>query len=85
MTEEQLSIKVQIAERFYPLKIKRQDEEKIQISLETTGGITGDVTGAETFGTIVSLAESFVQQGLFFKDPQRPDRFAPPANPEDLI
>jgi cell division protein ZapA (FtsZ GTPase activity inhibitor) len=28
--EEKLSIKVQIAERFYPLKIKRQDEEKIR-------------------------------------------------------
>jgi len=28
--EEQLSIKVQIAERFYPLKINRQDEEKIR-------------------------------------------------------
>ena len=28
--EEQLSIKVQIAERFYPLKIKRKDEEKIR-------------------------------------------------------
>ncbi|HER09137.1 MAG TPA: cell division protein ZapA [Bacteroides sp.] len=28
--EEQLSIKVQIAERFYPLKIQRQDEEKIR-------------------------------------------------------
>jgi len=25
-----LSIKVQVAERFYPLKIKRQDEEKIR-------------------------------------------------------
>ncbi|MEN8155961.1 MAG: cell division protein ZapA [Bacteroidota bacterium] len=30
MMEEQLSIKVQIAERFYPLKIKRTDEEKIR-------------------------------------------------------
>ena len=30
MVEEQLSIKVQIAERFYPLKIKRTDEEKIR-------------------------------------------------------
>ena len=30
MTENILSIKVQIAERFYPLKIKRQDEEKIR-------------------------------------------------------
>ena len=28
--EEQLSIKVQIAERFYPLKIKLHDEEKIR-------------------------------------------------------
>jgi cell division protein ZapA len=30
MTEDMLSIKVQIAERFYPLKIKRKDEEKIR-------------------------------------------------------
>jgi cell division protein ZapA (FtsZ GTPase activity inhibitor) len=30
MTEDMLSIKVQIAERFYPLKIKRQEEEKIR-------------------------------------------------------
>ena len=28
--DDMLSIKVQIAERFYPLKIKRQDEEKIR-------------------------------------------------------
>jgi cell division protein ZapA len=30
MNNEMLSIKVQIAERFYPLKIKKQDEEKIR-------------------------------------------------------
>ncbi len=30
MNNEMLSIKVQIAERFYPLKIKQQDEEKIR-------------------------------------------------------
>ena len=30
MDNEMLSIKVQIAERFYPLKIKRSDEEKIR-------------------------------------------------------
>ena len=30
MSNEMLSIKVQIAERFYPLKIKQQDEEKIR-------------------------------------------------------
>ena len=28
--DDMLSIKVQIAERFYPLKIKRPDEEKIR-------------------------------------------------------
>ena len=30
MMDDQLSIKVQIAERFYPLKIQRKDEEKIR-------------------------------------------------------
>ena len=30
MTDDMLSIKVQIAERFYPLKIKRRNEEKIR-------------------------------------------------------
>ena len=30
MTKEMLSIKVQIAERFYPLKVKQEDEEKIR-------------------------------------------------------
>ena len=30
MNNDMLSIKVQIAERFYPLKIKQQDEEKIR-------------------------------------------------------
>jgi hypothetical protein len=40
------------------------DAEKIRISTETTGGITPDVTGAETFATIVALAESPLQQGF---------------------
>jgi len=42
------------------------DEEKIKISTETTGGITPDITGAETFATITTLAESPIQQGLLF-------------------
>ncbi len=46
--------------------LSRQDEEKIRISTTTTGGITVDNTGAETFATIVSLAESFVQKGLLY-------------------
>jgi len=46
--------------------LSRQDEEKIRISTTTTGGITVDNTGAETFATIVSLNESPVQQGLLY-------------------
>jgi len=40
------------------------DPEKIRISTEETGGITPDLTGAETFATIVALAESPIQQGF---------------------
>jgi len=46
--------------------LSRQDQEKIRISTEETGGITPDITGAEVFATIVSLAESPVQQGLLY-------------------
>jgi hypothetical protein len=42
------------------------DPEKIEISTRTTGGITPDVTGAETFGTIVSLDESPMVQGKLY-------------------
>jgi photosystem II stability/assembly factor-like uncharacterized protein len=40
------------------------DPEKIRISTQTTGGITRDATGAETYGTIVALAESPLQKGF---------------------
>ncbi|NNF38502.1 MAG: hypothetical protein HKN71_07535 [Gemmatimonadetes bacterium] len=46
--------------------LSRMDEEKIRISTETTGGVTPDNTGAETFATIVSLNESPVQAGLLY-------------------
>ncbi len=42
------------------------DPEKIEISSETTGGITPDVTGAENYATIVALDESPLQQGLLY-------------------
>jgi hypothetical protein len=42
------------------------DTMKIRISTRTTGGITPDVTSAETFGTIVSLNESPVRPGLLY-------------------
>jgi photosystem II stability/assembly factor-like uncharacterized protein len=42
------------------------DKEKVKVSTETTGGITPDITGAETYATIVSLAESPIRQGMIF-------------------
>jgi photosystem II stability/assembly factor-like uncharacterized protein len=43
-----------------------RDTMKIRVSTKTTGGITIDATGAETFGTIVSLIESPVRPGLLY-------------------
>lgn len=42
------------------------DTMKIRVSQRTTGGITNDATGAETYGTIVSLNESPLRQGLLY-------------------
>ncbi len=42
------------------------DPEKIEVSTRTTGGITPDVTGAETHATITALAESPLVQGRLF-------------------
>ena len=42
------------------------DPEKIEIAYNTTGGITPDVTGAENFATIVSLAESKLNEGELY-------------------
>ncbi len=43
-----------------------KDTMKLRVSTATTGGITPDVTGAEAFGTIVTLAESPVRPGLLY-------------------
>src|SRR5688500_20405975 len=37
---------------------------KIETSIRRTGGITLDAKGAETYGTIVSLAESYMRPAL---------------------
>ncbi|MHB1310656.1 MAG: WD40/YVTN/BNR-like repeat-containing protein [Gemmatimonadaceae bacterium] len=42
------------------------DTMKIRVSTKTTGGITTDATGAETFGTIVSLNESPLRPGILY-------------------
>jgi photosystem II stability/assembly factor-like uncharacterized protein len=42
------------------------DPEKVHVSTETTGGITPDVTGAETYATVVALDESPLRQGWLY-------------------
>ncbi|HYX81081.1 MAG TPA: hypothetical protein VE714_01735, partial [Gemmatimonadales bacterium] len=55
-------------EDLYPISpdLTTQDSMKIRVSMRTTGGVTPDVTGAETYCTIVSLAESPVRPGLIY-------------------
>ena len=43
-----------------------RDTMKIRVSTRTTGGITTDATGSETFGTITTLAESYARPGLLY-------------------
>ena len=46
--------------------LSTQDTAKIRVSTKTTGGITNDATGAETYGTITTLAESYMRPGLLY-------------------
>jgi len=46
--------------------LSTRDAAAIRISTRTTGGITPDVTGAETYGTVTALAESPVRAGLLY-------------------
>ncbi len=46
--------------------LSHADAEKVRVSLETTGGITVDATGAETFATVVALDESPLERGWLF-------------------
>ena len=46
--------------------LSKKQWAKIDTSMRKTGGITLDATGAETYGTIVSLAESHVRPGYLW-------------------
>ncbi len=52
----------------YPISpdLTTNDAERIRVSTTTTGGITPDVTGAETHSTIVALAESPLKPGILY-------------------
>ena len=47
-------------------ELSHADTMKIRVSTTTTGGITTDATGAETYGTIVSLNESPLRAGILY-------------------
>jgi len=44
--------------------LSTRDSARIKLSTRTTGGITRDVTGAETHGTITTVAESPLRAGI---------------------
>ncbi|MGH7583485.1 MAG: WD40/YVTN/BNR-like repeat-containing protein [Gemmatimonadales bacterium] len=52
----------------YPISpdLSYNDTIKVRVSMRTTGGITNDATGAETYATVVSLAESYRRPGLLY-------------------
>ena len=59
---------VERGDEMYPISddLSYADTTKVRISTRTTGGITIDATGAEMFGTIVSLNESSVRAGYLY-------------------
>ena len=58
----------QRGENLYPISpdLSKQIAGKIDTSINKTGGITLDATGAETYGTIVALAESYMKPGHLY-------------------
>ncbi len=55
-------------DEFLPISpdLSTRDMSKVRWSMDSTGGITNDATGAETYGTITTLAESYMRPGLLF-------------------
>src|SRR5262249_15316338 len=58
----------QRGDNLYPISpdLSKRNLGRIDTSMNKTGGITLDATGAETYGTVVSLAESYVRPGFLF-------------------
>ena len=52
-------------DNLYPISpdLSKKQMGKIDTSMTYTGGISRDATGAETYGTVVALAESYVKPG----------------------
>ena len=58
----------QRGDNLFPISpdLSKKQMAKIDTSMNKTGGITRDATGAETYGTVVALAESFVRPGFLW-------------------
>jgi photosystem II stability/assembly factor-like uncharacterized protein len=58
----------QRGDNLYPISpdLSKHEWAKIDTSMNKTGGITLDATGAETYGTVVALAESYVRPGFLY-------------------
>jgi photosystem II stability/assembly factor-like uncharacterized protein len=58
----------QRGDNLYPISpdLSKKQMAKIDTSMRKTGGITLDATGAETYGTVVALAESYVRPGFLW-------------------
>jgi hypothetical protein len=55
-------------DHFYPISpdLSTRDSARIIMSTKLTGGVTRDATGAETHGTITTVAESPVRPGILW-------------------
>ncbi len=55
-------------DNIYPISpdLSTHDIPKVRYSIDSTGGITLDATGAETYGTVTALAESPIRPGLLY-------------------
>jgi hypothetical protein len=55
-------------DHFYPISpdLSTKDSARIIMSTKLTGGVTRDATGAETHGTITTVAESPVRPGILW-------------------
>ena len=58
----------QRGDNLFPISpdLSKRQMAKIDTSMRKTGGITIDATGAETYGTVVVLAESYVRPGFLW-------------------
>ncbi|HMC55581.1 MAG TPA: hypothetical protein VKH19_10445 [Gemmatimonadaceae bacterium] len=58
----------QRGDNLYPISpdLSKKQMAKIDTSMRKTGGITLDATSAETYGTVVVLAESYVRPGFLW-------------------